>query len=93
MNNHLIAHSTAGEADPADTLGIEVLPKIASDQAHPAKYTVSVRTLCEFTAKQGDLDLRFTPSPSAQEGIAGHGIVTSRRPRHYQTEVSLSGEF
>ena len=24
------------------------------------KYTVAVRTLCEFTAKQGDLDLRRT---------------------------------
>ena len=26
-------------------------------------YTVAVRALCEFTAKAGDLDLRFTPSP------------------------------
>ena len=42
-------------------------------------YTVAVRALCEFTAKVGDLDLRFTPSPTAQEGIAGHGVVTSRR--------------
>ena len=57
------------------------------------KYTVAVRALCEFTAKQGDLDLRFTPSPSAQEGIAGHAIVASRRAAGYQTEVSLSGEF
>ena len=32
-------------------------------------YSVAVRALCEFTAKVGDLDLRFTPSPSAQEGI------------------------
>ena len=43
------------------------------------KYTVAVRALTEFTAKQGDLDLRFTPSPSAQEGIAGHATVTARR--------------
>ncbi|MDQ3185563.1 MAG: ATP-dependent DNA helicase [Pseudomonadota bacterium] len=57
------------------------------------KYTVSVRALCEFTAKQGDLDLRFTPSPSAQEGIAGHGLVTSRRAPPYQAEVSVTGEF
>ena len=28
-------------------------------------YTVAVRALCEFTAKAGDLDLRFTPSPTA----------------------------
>jgi len=44
-----------------------------------ARYIVAVRALCEFTAKQGDLDLRFSPSPSAQEGIAGHAVVASRR--------------
>lgn len=59
----------------------------------PATYVVAVRTLCEFTAKAGDLDLRFTPSPTAQEGIAGHGIVTSRRTGNYQAELSLSGDF
>jgi DNA excision repair protein ERCC-2 len=57
------------------------------------KYAVAVRTLCEFTAKEGDLDLRFTPSPSAQEGIAGHVAVASRRTPGYQAEVSLSGEY
>lgn len=57
------------------------------------KYTVAVKALCEFTAKQGDLDLRFTPSPTAQEGIAGHTLVASRRSASYQSEVSLSGEF
>jgi DNA excision repair protein ERCC-2 len=57
------------------------------------KYVVAVRTLCEFTAKEGDLDLRFTPSPSAQEGIAGHVAVASRRTPGYQAEVSLSGEY
>ena len=57
------------------------------------KYTVSVRALCEFTAKHGDLDLRFTPSPSAQEGIAGHNIVTSRRGADYLPELSLEGEY
>jgi DNA excision repair protein ERCC-2 len=40
---------------------------------------VSVRELCEFTAKRGDLDLRFTPAPTAQQGIEGHGIVAGRR--------------
>ena len=54
---------------------------------------MAVRALCEFTAKQGDLDLRFTPSPSAQEGIAGHALVASRRPESYQAELSLSGEY
>jgi DNA excision repair protein ERCC-2 len=58
-----------------------------------ARYVVAVRALCEFTAKVGDLDLRFTPSPTAQEGIAGHGIVTGRRGGDYQAELSLSGDF
>ncbi|HEY4318695.1 MAG TPA: ATP-dependent DNA helicase [Herbaspirillum sp.] len=56
-------------------------------------YTIAVRALCEFTSKQGDLDLRFTPSPSAQEGMAGHATVTGRRDAGYRTEVSLIGEF
>ena len=56
-------------------------------------YIVAVRALCEFTAKQGDLDLRFTPSPSAQEGIAGHALVASRRHEGYQAELSLAGDY
>jgi DNA excision repair protein ERCC-2 len=54
-------------------------------------YVVAVRALCEFTARRGDLDLRFTPSPSAQEGVAGHQWVTSRRPAGYQAEIALEG--
>ncbi|SMP65184.1 ATP-dependent DNA helicase [Noviherbaspirillum suwonense] len=60
--------------------------------APPPRYTVAVRALCEFTAKAGDLDLRFTPSPTALEGIAGHAVVASRRAAPYESEVSLSGE-
>ena len=56
-------------------------------------YRVAVRELCEFTAKAGDLDLRFTPSPTAQEGIAGHRTVAARRGPQYQAEVALSGMF
>ncbi|HEX8587311.1 ATP-dependent DNA helicase [Pseudomonas sp.] len=56
-------------------------------------YRVAVRELCEFTAKFGDLDLRFTPSPTAQEGIAGHRTVAARRGPQYQSEVALSGVF
>jgi len=57
------------------------------------RYTIAVRALCEFTAKAGDLDLRFTPSPTAQEGIAGHAIVASRRGDDYVSEIPLSGDF
>ncbi|SFH30967.1 ATP-dependent DNA helicase [Modicisalibacter xianhensis] len=55
-------------------------------------YSVAVRTLCEFTAKAGDLDLRFTPSPSALEGMAGHAVVASRRSADYEREIALSEE-
>ena len=54
-------------------------------------YTVAVRALCEFTARSGDLDLRYNPAPTAQEGMAGHALVASRRPPDYQTEVTLGG--
>ncbi len=59
----------------------------------PARYTVSVRHLCEFAAKQGDLDLRFTPSPTAQQGRDGHLLVAQRRGAEYESEISLSGGF
>lgn len=56
-------------------------------------YCVAVRALCEFTARGGDLDLRFTPSPTAQEGIAGHALVAGRRGAGYEREIALSGEY
>ncbi|MDN3921091.1 ATP-dependent DNA helicase [Roseateles violae] len=56
------------------------------------RYTVAVRELCEFTAKQGDLDLRFTPAPTALEGIAGHALVAARRGAGYRSELALSGD-
>ncbi|CUJ44371.1 ATP-dependent DNA helicase [Achromobacter aegrifaciens] len=54
-------------------------------------YAVAVRALCEFTARAGDLDLRFTPAPTGLEGMAGHATVTGRRGPDYETEVALSG--
>ena len=56
-------------------------------------YTAAVRELCEFTAKQGDLDLRFTPAPTALEGMAGHAVAASRRGAGYRAEVALSGSY
>ena len=58
------------------------------------KHVVAVRALCEFTAKAGDLDLRFTPAPTAQEGVAGHALVAARRRAEagYRSELALSGE-
>jgi Rad3-related DNA helicase len=56
-------------------------------------YTVAVRTLCEFVAREGDLDTRFIPGPSAQQGQEGHRLVAARRPAHYQSELSLDGRY
>ncbi|WP_295481925.1 ATP-dependent DNA helicase [uncultured Pseudomonas sp.] len=55
--------------------------------------SVAVRALCEFAAKVGDLDLRFTPSPTAQQGMEGHRQVVARRDPGYQSEVSLESEY
>lgn len=56
-------------------------------------YTVAVRALCEFAAKQGDLDLRFTPSPTAEQGVKGHRTVAASRSASYRSEVALTGEY
>ena len=58
-----------------------------------AMYTVSVRNLCEFAAKTGDLDLRFKPTPTANEGREGHQLVASRRGEGHEAEVSLCGTY
>jgi DNA excision repair protein ERCC-2 len=56
-------------------------------------YSIAVRELCSFTAKAGDLDHRFTPSPTADEGVAGHRLVASRRGAGHRAEVALQGSF
>ena len=55
------------------------------------EYVVAVRALCEFAAKAGDLDHRFTPGPTAAEGIAGHAAVAMRRSPDAENEVPVSG--
>lgn len=54
-----------------------------------APFSVGVRAFCAFVAKSGDLDHRFTPAPSAEEGMAGHRFVVARRGPGYQQEVAL----
>ena len=58
-----------------------------------SSYRVSVNSLVAFTARAGDLDLRFTPAPSAIEGIAGHQIIRQRRRANYESEVRLNGHY
>ncbi len=54
---------------------------------------VAVKALCAFGAKAGDLDLRFVPAPSAQEGQMGHRLVQARRGPAYECEVALGSRF
>ncbi len=65
---------------------------VPSEDGSTAVYTVAVRDLCEFTAKVGSLDLRFTPTPTALQGILGHQLVAQRRGPDHETEVKLSGQ-
>ncbi len=51
---------------------------------------LSVREIAEFCHRQGDIDYRFTPSPSAAEGIAGHQQVQRSRGPDYQAEYPLA---
>jgi len=54
-----------------------------------APCAVSVRALCEFTARQGDLDRRYTPSATALEGQMGQAAVTAARGADYESEIAL----
>jgi Rad3-related DNA helicase len=65
---------------------------ISADTPPAWAYTVSVRSLCEFTAKAGDLDRRFTPSATALEGLAGQAAVVARRGPTFESEVPLQGQ-
>lgn len=57
------------------------------------EHSVSVRFLAAFCHRGGDLDLRFTPSPTGQEGTAGHQRVYRRRPASYRAEYAVDCTF
>ncbi len=67
-------------------------PAVCAEAHSPGKppLSVSVRALCAFAARQGDLDLRFTPSPTAAQGREGHLLVARRRGESYESEIALS---
>ncbi|MCR9107037.1 MAG: ATP-dependent DNA helicase [Gammaproteobacteria bacterium] len=56
---------------------------------------VAVRDLVNFCHRSGDIDTRFTPSPSGAQGIAGHQRLYARRAAAYQPEypVRLTRQF
>lgn len=50
---------------------------------------VAVADLARFCHRSGDIDHRFTPSPTGVQGIAGHQRLYSRRPASYKSEYAL----
>lgn len=61
-----------------------------SDKRHAR---ISIRSLCEFAARTGDIDMRYTPAPTAAEGIEGHQRLQRKRPASYTAEFPLELEI
>ncbi|MAT93864.1 MAG: ATP-dependent DNA helicase [Halioglobus sp.] len=53
------------------------------------EFTVAVTDLARFCHRGGDIDHRFSPSPSSAEGIAGHQRLYARRADSYRSEYPL----
>ncbi len=58
-----------------------------------ADFTVSVRDLAEFCYRSGDIDHRFTPSPTGVQGTEGHQRVFSKRPNSYTREYAVDYKY
>ncbi|MFT5709375.1 MAG: DNA excision repair protein ERCC-2 [Halioglobus sp.] len=58
-----------------------------------ADFTVSVRDLAEFCYRSGDIDHRFTPSPTGVQGTEGHQRVFSKRPDSYISEYAVEYNY
>lgn len=56
-------------------------------------HRISIRSLCEFAARSGDIDLRYTPAPTAAEGIEGHQRLQRKRGPSYSAEYPLEIEL
>jgi DNA excision repair protein ERCC-2 len=54
------------------------------------EFAVSVRDLVAFCYRRGDIDHRYTPSPSAEQGTEGHQRVYRRRPQSYEPEFTVN---
>lgn len=67
----------------------EIMGEIVADSS---LMTVAVRSLCEFAARSGSLEFRYTPAPTPIQGIIGHQTVQGRRPDPYVSEYLLTGE-
>ena len=57
------------------------------------EFSVSVTDLVRFCHRSGDIDHRFTVSPSGPEGVAGHRRLYAQRPASYQPEYPVRAEY
>jgi DNA excision repair protein ERCC-2 len=53
------------------------------------EFAIAVTDLVRFCHRSGDIDHRFTPSPTSTEGIAGHRRLYARRPGSYRREYPV----
>lgn len=92
---HLPVSKTSVEARAITGLRFDSMApsRPTMSRSAPVRYTVAVRELCEFAAKSGDLDHRFTPSPTAHDGIVGHQVVAARRGSTRRNEVAVCGDY
>jgi len=51
--------------------------------------TIAVTDLARFCHRSGDIDHRFTPSPTGEQGVAGHQRLYARRPQTYCSEYAV----
>lgn len=68
------------------------MPESATIENLPTS-TVSVRELAEFCYRSGDIDHRFTPSPSGVQGTEGHQRVFRKRPDSYRSEFPVEYRY
>lgn len=50
---------------------------------------IAVAELARFCHRSGDIDHRFSPSPTGAQGVAGHQRVYARRPASYVSEYAV----
>ena len=50
---------------------------------------VAVADLARFCHRRGDIDYRFSPSPTGEQGIEGHQRLYRRRPPGYRSEYPV----
>lgn len=50
---------------------------------------IAIAELARFCHRSGDIDHRFSPSPTGVQGVAGHQRVYARRPPSYLSEYAV----